>query len=102
VQNSFSQRSALFPWDDAGASSSISGAVLQGRQSSGKISVDHAETRMRGSSVSRRGSSLLSQHGEVFGGAGGFPVIINESPQLNDEDFVFNGTSIDSLSYPAI
>lgn len=102
MQNSFSQRSALFPWDDAGASSSISGAVLQGRQSSDKISVDHAETRMRGSSVSRRGSSLLSQHGEVFGGTGGFPVIINESPQLNDEDFVFNGTSIDSLSYPAI
>jgi hypothetical protein len=99
VQNSFSQRSALFPWDNAGVSSSVSGAVLQGRQSSDKISVDHAETRMRGSSVSRRGSSLLSQHGEVFGGAGGFLGSIDASPQINDEEFLFNSTSNNPMSY---
>ncbi|OJA21506.1 hypothetical protein AZE42_05106 [Rhizopogon vesiculosus] len=97
VQNSFSQRSALFPWDNAGVSSSVSGAVPLGRHSSDKISVDHAETRMRGSSVSRRGSSLLSQHCEVFGGAGGFPAIINASPQINDEEFVFNIPAGDSV-----
>lgn len=57
---------------------------------------------MRGSSVSRRGSSLLSQHGEVFGGAGGFPTIINGSPQINDEEFVFDGMSNNSMSYLAI
>lgn len=86
VQNSFSQRSALFPWDNAGGSSSISGVVLLGRQSSDKISVDHAETRLRGSSLSRRGSSIPSQQGDVFGGTGGFPA----SPQIIDDDFVFN------------
>lgn len=90
VQNSFSQRSALFPWDNAGGSSSISGAVLLGRQSSDKISVDHAETRLRGSSLSRRGSSIPSQQGDVFGGTGGFPA----SPQIIDDEFVFNGKSM--------
>ncbi|KAG0708845.1 hypothetical protein DFH29DRAFT_1075247 [Suillus ampliporus] len=90
VQNSFSQRSALFPWDNAGGSSSVSGAVLLARQSSDKISFDHAETRLRGSSLSRRGSSLLSQQGDVFGGAGGFPAIVNGSPQMNDDDFAFD------------
>lgn len=86
VQNSLSQRSALFPWDNAGGSSSFSGAVLLGRQSSDKISVDHAETRLRGSSLSRRGSSIPSQQGDILGGAGGFPA----SPQIIDDDFVFN------------
>ncbi|KAG1825921.1 uncharacterized protein BJ212DRAFT_1475280 [Suillus subaureus] len=86
VQNSLSQRSALFPWDNAGGSSSVSGAVLLGRQSSDKISVDHAETRMRGSSLSRRGSSIPSQQGDVFGGTAGLPA----SPQIIDDDFVFN------------
>lgn len=86
VQNSLSQRSALFPWDNAGGSSSVSGAVLLGRQSSDKISVDHAETRLRGSSLSRRGSSIPSQQGDVFGGTAGLPT----SPQIIDDDFVFN------------
>lgn len=86
VQGSLSQRSALFPWDNAGGSSSVSGAIFLGRQSSDKISVDHAETRLRGSSLSRRGSSIPSQQGDVFGGAGGFPA----SPQIIDDDFVFN------------
>ncbi|KAG2159848.1 uncharacterized protein EDB93DRAFT_1074203 [Suillus bovinus] len=90
VQNSVSQRSALFPWDNAGGSSSVSGAVLLGRHSSDKISVDHAETRLRGSSLSRRGSSIPSQQGDVFGGAGGF----SASPQIIDDDFVFNGNSV--------
>ncbi|KAG1749976.1 Rec8 like protein-domain-containing protein [Suillus paluster] len=87
VQNSFSQRSALFPWDNAGGSSSASGVVPLGRQSSDKISVDHAETRLRGSSLSRRGSSLVSQQGDVFGGT---HAIVNGSPQINDDDFVFD------------
>ncbi|KAG2044865.1 hypothetical protein BDR03DRAFT_848367 [Suillus americanus] len=90
VQNSLSQRSALFPWDNAGGSSSVSGAILLGRQSSDKISVDHAETRLRGSSLSRRGSSIPSQQGDVFGGAAGLPA----SPQMIDDDFVFNGNSV--------
>ncbi|KAG1757590.1 Rec8 like protein-domain-containing protein [Suillus lakei] len=86
VQNSFSQRSALFPWDNAGGSSSVTGAVQLGRQSSDKISVDHAETRLRGSSISRRGSSIPSQQGDTFGGTGVFPA----SPQIIDDDFAFN------------
>lgn len=98
VQGSLSQRSALFPWDNAGGSSSVSGAVFLGRHSSDKISVDHAETRLRGSSLSRRGSSIPSQQGDVFGGAGGFLA----SPQIIDDDFVFNGTSINSTTCQAI
>ncbi|KAK0208222.1 Rec8 like protein-domain-containing protein [Desarmillaria ectypa] len=53
-----SQRSSLFPWDNAGVFSSSSGAGgFAG--GSDRISVDRADIRMRGSSVSRRESSLI-------------------------------------------
>ncbi|PBL01128.1 hypothetical protein ARMGADRAFT_412161 [Armillaria gallica] len=53
-----SQRSSLFPWDNAGvfSSSSGGGGLADG---SDRISVDRADIRMRGSSVSRRESSLI-------------------------------------------
>ncbi|KAG7450532.1 uncharacterized protein BT62DRAFT_520047 [Guyanagaster necrorhizus] len=53
-----SQRSSLFPWDNAGVfiSSSGGGGSAGG---SDRISVDRADIRMRGSSVSRRESSLI-------------------------------------------
>lgn len=53
-----SQRSALFPWDNAGASSSINGGTV-GRGSSARHSLGRADTRLRGSSVSSRRESPL-------------------------------------------
>ncbi|KAJ7293565.1 hypothetical protein C8J57DRAFT_1269366 [Mycena rebaudengoi] len=62
-----SQKSSLFPWDNAGgASSSVGGFGPLG--GSDQISVDRAEVKMRGSSLSRRESSLVpSQAGSVGG-----------------------------------
>ncbi|KZT02692.1 uncharacterized protein LAESUDRAFT_661292 [Laetiporus sulphureus 93-53] len=55
-----SQRSALFPWDNAGASSSVNGATLDFRRdSSAKRSFGRADTRLRGSSLSSRHESPL-------------------------------------------
>lgn len=52
-----SQRSAVFPWDNAGASSSVNGALDFGRNSSVRRSFGRADTRLRGSSVSSRRES---------------------------------------------
>lgn len=51
-----SQKSSLLPWDNAGIGSSSS--VAGGTFGSDNIPVDHVEIKMRGSSMSRRGSSL--------------------------------------------
>ncbi|KAJ8702578.1 R8 protein [Pleurotus ostreatus] len=52
-QRGNSQRSSLFPWDNAGASSSVAGfAPFNG---SDRVSVDHAEMRLRGSSPESKG-----------------------------------------------
>ncbi|KAH9937716.1 Rec8 like protein-domain-containing protein [Fomitopsis serialis] len=55
-----SQRSALFPWDNAGASSSVAGGPLDfGKEGSARPSFGRADTRLRGSSLnSRHGSPL--------------------------------------------
>ena len=50
-----SQRSALFPWDNAGASSSVGGGPL----GSARGSIGRADTRLRGSSLSSRHASPL-------------------------------------------
>ncbi|EPT04358.1 hypothetical protein FOMPIDRAFT_1058151 [Fomitopsis schrenkii] len=50
-----SQRSALFPWDNAGASSSAAGGPL----GSARGSIARADTRLRGSSLSSRHASPL-------------------------------------------
>jgi len=81
-----SQRSSLFPWDNAGASSSAGGAA-NGPAGDGsvRISIDRAEIRLRrrDSSLSQRESPLVpSQMGSATG--------IGFSPMASGrEDFAF-------------
>jgi meiotic recombination protein REC8, fungi type len=78
-----SQKSSLFPWDNAGMSSS-SGAP--GMPGSDQIHVDPVELKLRGSSQSRRSSSLIPSQ---VGIAEGFsPAPIRQSSQA-PEDYVF-------------
>lgn len=86
--NLYSQRSALFPWDMAGSSSSIS--AREGGVKYDRISVEHADVRLRGSSASRRGSSLPSVPGNPQTSVGS-PAVILPAIQ-SDDDFVFDGT----------
>ena len=85
-----SQRTALFPWDMAGGSSSVSAREggIQLHTNDG-MSVEHADARLRGSSASRRGSSLPSLPGNLQAVAGS-PAVILPTIQ-SDDDFVFNG-----------
>ncbi|KAH7910942.1 Rec8 like protein-domain-containing protein [Hygrophoropsis aurantiaca] len=87
-----SQRSALFPWDNAGNSSSVSGGMPgTNRKSSDRLSVDRAETRIRGSSFSRRGSSVVASQISFPGALGESPSVGNANgSQLNEEEFEFN------------
>jgi meiotic recombination protein REC8, fungi type len=93
-----SQRSAWFPWDhagDAGASSSVTG-IAHGSvgPGSGKVSVDHVEIRMRGSSVSTisgRASSLLPSRMGSLGGVLASPGSFGQDHELPGEDFAFDG-----------
>lgn len=100
TQNSLggSQRSNLFPCDnagDAGVSSSISGAPFgSAGPGSDRISVDQVEVRMRGSSLSaksRRASSLLPSRMGSIGGAPASPGDIGQDFPLPGEDFAFEG-----------
>ena len=50
-----SQRNNMFPWDNAGASSSISGVAF-GAGASDRLSIARADTRLRRSSSMARGS----------------------------------------------
>ncbi|KAG9314349.1 hypothetical protein JVU11DRAFT_5141 [Chiua virens] len=84
-----SQRSALFPWDMAGGSSSISARAGEMQLLSGdRMCVEQADARLRGSSASRRGSSLPSFPGNLQAGIGS-PAVISRVVQ-SDDDFVFD------------
>lgn len=87
--SSSSRRSALFPWDNAGVSTSASeqGGGFRPR-SSDRISVDHAETRL-GPSLGRRESPLPSHPGSLRTDTGS-PAIILRGSQVY-EDFAFDG-----------
>ncbi|KAI0257126.1 hypothetical protein BJV78DRAFT_1277705 [Lactifluus subvellereus] len=55
-----SQKSSLFPWDNAGLSSSVAGAPFD--MGSGRISIGHDDVRLKDASMGRtsgRGSSLV-------------------------------------------
>ncbi|KAF7320350.1 RAD21/Rec8 N-terminal domain protein [Mycena kentingensis (nom. inval.)] len=78
-----SQRSSLFPWDNAGGASSSAGGF--GPLGSDRISVDRADTKLRGASASRRESSLVpSQHGSVDG------LQISEKGSQMVDDYAFD------------
>ncbi|KAJ7487587.1 hypothetical protein B0H11DRAFT_2408492 [Mycena galericulata] len=83
-----SQRSSLFPWDNAGGGSSSAGGF--GPVGSDRVSVDRAEVAMRGSSLSRRESSLIpSQSGsalDILQFSPGFP----KGSQAFGEDYAFD------------
>ena len=84
-----SQRSSLFPWDNAGPSSSVTGAAGRGRGV--RLSVDRPDIRMRGSSQSRsRRESSLGPN-SAMGIVGFSPSIGRRGSQLNEEDFAFDG-----------
>ncbi|PCH33660.1 hypothetical protein WOLCODRAFT_147744 [Wolfiporia cocos MD-104 SS10] len=72
-----SQRSALFPWDNAGAgvSSSVQGGTFDfGREGSAtRRSIDRASTKLRGSSISSRRESPLPG-GRILDSPAGFGV----------------------------
>lgn len=86
--NFHSQRSALFPWDMVGSSPPIS--AQEGGIQHDRISIEHADARLRGSSASRRGSSLPSVPGNLQTSVGS-PAVILPAIQ-SDDDFVFDGT----------
>ncbi|KAJ6575101.1 hypothetical protein B0H19DRAFT_1254715 [Mycena capillaripes] len=95
-----SQRSSLFPWDNAGGGSSSAADFAP--MGSDRISVDRADIRMRGSSLSRRDSSLVpSQNGSVADGLEFSPGFAKSS-QAFGEDYAFdvdnqpNQSAIDS------
>ncbi|KII94383.1 hypothetical protein PLICRDRAFT_425757 [Plicaturopsis crispa FD-325 SS-3] len=87
-----SQRSSLFPWDHAGASSSDGAAFDIPGSGSARISIDRAEVRLRRSrSGSRRASSIVPSHiGSGMGGVAFSPATLGKGSQLDGEDFVFD------------
>ncbi|KAF8078636.1 Rec8 like protein-domain-containing protein [Lyophyllum atratum] len=94
-----SQKSSLFPWDNAGGSSS-SGMYGPGMPGSDtNLHVDHVEIRLRGSSRSRRDSSLVpSQMGSLAGGPGFSPALVPRESQVLGEDYAFD---VDMQEQPA-
>ncbi|KAJ7169912.1 Rec8 like protein-domain-containing protein [Mycena filopes] len=87
-----SQRSSLFPWDNAGGGSS-SGPEF-GPMGSDRISVDRADVTMRGSSLSRRESSLVpSQTGSALDALEFSPGFAKSSQALG-EDYAFDDNQV--------
>lgn len=82
-----SQRSAFFPWDNAGASSSVNGASFDfGRESSAKRSFGRADVGLRGSFLGSRPESPLNP-GRPLDSPADFGT---RNPQSGD-NFVFEG-----------
>ncbi|KAI0068210.1 hypothetical protein BV25DRAFT_1911222 [Artomyces pyxidatus] len=88
-----SQKSSLFPWDNAGPSSSVIGGAAFD-PGSDRVSIGHAEVRIRGSSAGRtkRDSSLgPSQFGSTVGGPGFSPGAFGRfGSQIDGDNFEFD------------
>ncbi|KAI0052884.1 hypothetical protein FA95DRAFT_1553180 [Auriscalpium vulgare] len=88
-----SQKSSLFPWDNAGPSSSVNGGAAFDLGSD-RVSIGHSEVRIRGSSLgrSKRDSSLIpSQIGSTVGGIGFSPGAFGKvGTQIEGENFEFD------------
>ncbi|EPQ60648.1 hypothetical protein GLOTRDRAFT_124401 [Gloeophyllum trabeum ATCC 11539] len=87
-----SQRSSLFPWDNAGLSSSAAGGPFGSLGfGSGRMSVGQVDIQLRRSrSGSRRASSVVfDRMGSVFGDVRMSPMI-GDLQNGKDDDFVFN------------
>ncbi|KAA1471501.1 hypothetical protein DENSPDRAFT_776904 [Dentipellis sp. KUC8613] len=92
---SVSQKSSLFPWDNAGPSSSVAGvggAHFEPGSDRVSISIGRAESRIRGSSAgrSRRESSLIPSQVGV-GGVGFSPGhFVTAASHFSGDNFEFN------------
>ncbi|KAF9568401.1 hypothetical protein CPC08DRAFT_625327 [Agrocybe pediades] len=88
-----SQRSSLFPWDNAGGrASSSSGNVPFAQIDSEQHPVEYVDVRLRSSSISRHGSPMMhnSQRGSVQGAGISFsPAPGGRGSQAFGEDFQF-------------
>ncbi|TFK57093.1 hypothetical protein OE88DRAFT_1650669 [Heliocybe sulcata] len=86
-----SQRSSLFPWDNAGPSSSAAGVPFGSAGiGSDRISVGQADIRLRRSrSGSRRGSSLVPSRAVSVLGDVGMSPMLGDVP-LGNDDFMFD------------
>ncbi|KAF4623751.1 hypothetical protein D9613_001795 [Agrocybe pediades] len=88
-----SQRSSLFPWDNAGGrASSSSGNVPFAQIDSEQHPVEYVDVRLRSSSISRHGSPMVhnSQRGSVQGAGISFsPAQGGRGSQAFGEDFQF-------------
>lgn len=92
VAHTGSQKSSLFPWDNAGGSSSTEGFGMPG---SDHIHIDHVDVRIRGSSLGRRDSSLVpSQLESLVGGSGFSPAPIRKDFQTLGDDYAFEGKTL--------
>jgi meiotic recombination protein REC8 len=79
-----SQRSSLFPWDNAGASSSNGNAADAGGSEN---FVDHVDVRLRSNSLSHHSPVVPS----IATGIGFSPVPSGRGSQVFGEDFAFDG-----------
>lgn len=86
-----SQRSSLFPWDNAGPSSSGGGNDVG--PDIEDFPIEPVNVNLRSGSInSRRESSLApSQRGSVVGGLAFSPVVEMGGSQMMGEDFAFDG-----------
>ena len=87
-----SQKSSLFPWDNAGATSSVNGGALGPGQSSDRVSIGRADYGLRGSSTGRtaRENSLPLSHMGSGGGTIGFSPGIAGGSHISAENFMFD------------
>ena len=81
-----SQRSSLFPWDNAGASSSNGNAADAGLPGSENF-VDHVDIRLRSNSLSHHSPIAPS----IATGFGFSPVPSGRGSQVFGENFAFDG-----------
>ncbi|KAJ3513821.1 hypothetical protein NLJ89_g2734 [Agrocybe chaxingu] len=86
-----SQRSSLFPWDNAGGPSSSTGNVPFGEAGSDHA-IEQVDIRLRSNSLSLRASPLAnSQRGSLAGAGVTFsPAPTGRSSQIFGEDFAFD------------
>lgn len=89
IPKSGSQKSSLFPWDNAGGSSSSGMFRMPG--SDANVLVDHVEIRMRGSSQSRRDSSLVPSQAGSLAGPSFSPAPAKRGSLILGEDYAFEG-----------
>ncbi|KAF9453831.1 hypothetical protein P691DRAFT_771123 [Macrolepiota fuliginosa MF-IS2] len=89
-KDSFGSQKSVFPWDNAGASSSANGHMF-----SDQVDIAQADIRLRSSPLSRRESPLLrkSRSGSILAGINGLSTAGVNSSQLFGEDNLVDDAS---------